>query len=870
MASVDAAGDPLRAVASATCLLFQTLSPAAFAQSSSMAREALLGGSLVQKGSKELMEQASLTLKQRGDIEKLYQEDHVEVAATGNDKKNQQGRRPGLDRKRARFTLKAPPSKTVQNVDFSQLLNIEDPEEYFSTLEQLERADKEIKRLRGEVPTKAADYHRAIEPPKKRPGMARRKSVFSYKFSVDADTPDVIEEPASQIETITEPQFTQDDMAPSVPERTELPVPSSSSQCDIPDVSMREDSFAEKDKCATLDSLLSAFKNLDESEEENLLREKLQLKEISIGKVCLPDLFNVPGDRPVSSTTMQKNLASGQAPEISVQGSHHARISQWEKDILGGDILNNESYLSEDDDSDDSPETVMGKRSPVHSSYNEVVLTGGEASTARVVKSPDHVLEPALNLSNDVSDKSEPESSSRGAHIDNEVHKEKDASSRHNISLEEGVVPINHPITEKPNHGTEVSSPRPLEGDSAEVPGSSTPGRNASALHEEDDNCEHQGVVGGDGLLQDQSIHPTPEKTAEDNDSHNQSNIQDGNIKNQAADINNELSLSKDGKQNAVRKGKNRKQPSKRGKRVAEEARHSSDPETQPMEDQILEEVIGANGNIQGAGIHTSEIPLGDIDPQNQSHMDHIIFEKSAVDISNKLSLSKGSKQKEIQNGKMKKQPPSKRGKHAADAPIHTSETPLGDIDPQNQSHMVHINFEKSAIDISKELSPRKDSKRSTVRNGKTKKQPPLKRGKTTPDKASNELGRTPEYFDPEIQPPNDQHTDVTRDPRSPKKGKGQKEARRRSKTQELNGRKSLSAFGLAWESGVRRSSRIRSRPLQDWLGERFLYGRIHGTMSTVIGVKSYSPSHDGKAALRVKSFVPDQYSDVVAEAGKY
>lgn len=40
--------------------------------------------------------------------------------------------------------------------------------------------------------------------------------------------------------------------------------------------------------------------------------------------------------------------------------------------------------------------------------------------------------------------------------------------------------------------------------------------------------------------------------------------------------------------------------------------------------------------------------------------------------------------------------------------------------------------------------------------------------------------------------------------------------------------------------------------------------------MATVIGVKSYSPSQDGKVELRVKSFVPEQYSDMVAQAAKY
>lgn len=37
-----------------------------------------------------------------------------------------------------------------------------------------------------------------------------------------------------------------------------------------------------------------------------------------------------------------------------------------------------------------------------------------------------------------------------------------------------------------------------------------------------------------------------------------------------------------------------------------------------------------------------------------------------------------------------------------------------------------------------------------------------------------------------------------------------------------------FSGAGTQWESGVRRSTRIRCRPLEYWKGERLLYGRIH------------------------------------------
>lgn len=96
----------------------------------------------------------------------------------------------------------------------------------------------------------------------------------------------------------------------------------------------------------------------------------------------------------------------------------------------------------------------------------------------------------------------------------------------------------------------------------------------------------------------------------------------------------------------------------------------------------------------------------------------------------------------------------------------------------------------------------------------------------------------------------------------SPNDAKGQKGAQRRNKTKNLNQRKILEgltpahsvllkhscfrkdADGLSFyshgllsldaaKSGVRRSTRTRSRPLEHWLGERLLYGPIDDSKYT-------------------------------------
>uniref|UniRef100_A0A0E0MZB1 CENP-C n=1 Tax=Oryza rufipogon TaxID=4529 RepID=A0A0E0MZB1_ORYRU len=760
-----ASADPFLAASSPAHLLPRTLGPAAppgTAASPSAARGALLDGiSRPLKGSKELVEQARMAMKAVGDIGKLYGGDGAGVAAAAADGKNNQlGRRPAPDRKRFRLKTKPPANKPVQNVDYTELLNIEDPDEYFLTLEKLERADKEIKRLRGEVPTEGTYNNRGIEPPKLRPGLLRRKSVHSYKFSASSDAPDAIEAPASQTETVTESQTTQDDVHGSAHEMTTEPVSSRSSQDAIPDISAREDSFVWKDNSFTLNYLLSAFKDLDEDEEENLLRKTLQIKEISIGKVCLPD-FNVPGDTPASNTTEQKNPMSDHALERSAPGSNLARISQLEKRIFVGDALEDKhADLSKDDESDGSPESLLCKQSPVRRSSDAVGLMINEGSTAMEtsspsIKSPEHVLESESNPPDGVTTDEQPtENSPIGVDRDSELVKEKGTSSRHSVSLEEDVMPID----------CTVSPPDHLEGGSTEVLTNIT-SRNVSPLHHGDGNSEHQEIVGGD--------------VAQDNP------------------------------------------------------------------------------------IHTLETPPEDT-PQNQSEIHRGSIEKLAVDKSNALSPSQGKQHR----GKNKKQP-SKRGKRETDNPIHTSETPPMDTNPQNQSEIHRGSIEKLAVDINNALSPSKGKEQ----RGNNKKQP-SKRQKRAAGEAGDLETHAPN-FEPEIQP-HVQDTDDEQQPActsqspSPSNGTSKNEVRKRNKKQDLNRRKSLADAGLTWQAGVRRSTRIRSKPLQHWLGERFIYGRIHGTMATVIGVKSFSPSQEGKGPLRVKSFVPEQFSDLLAESAKY
>ncbi|KAK6912116.1 hypothetical protein RJ641_024209 [Dillenia turbinata] len=106
------------------------------------------------------------------------------------------------------------------------------------------------------------------------------------------------------------------------------------------------------------------------------------------------------------------------------------------------------------------------------------------------------------------------------------------------------------------------------------------------------------------------------------------------------------------------------------------------------------------------------------------------------------------------------------------------------------------------------------------------------------------------------------------------KQNKVQKLSRKeekRKRVSKITRRQSLAAAGTSWEGGVRRSTRVRTRPLEYWKGERLLYGRIHQSLATVIGLKYASPAKDGGSAkLKVKSFVSDEYKELVELAAMH
>ncbi|KAH6758786.1 centromere protein C [Perilla frutescens var. frutescens] len=83
--------------------------------------------------------------------------------------------------------------------------------------------------------------------------------------------------------------------------------------------------------------------------------------------------------------------------------------------------------------------------------------------------------------------------------------------------------------------------------------------------------------------------------------------------------------------------------------------------------------------------------------------------------------------------------------------------------------------------------------------------------------------------------------------------------------------RKSLAEAGTSFETGVRRSKRVKMRPLEYWKGERFLYGRVDNSLK-LIGVKYFSPGKSNED-LKVKAYIlsdKPEYKEVLDLAARH
>ncbi|ONK76622.1 uncharacterized protein A4U43_C03F30250 [Asparagus officinalis] len=275
--------------------------------------------SMVGKGSPQLVQQAQTITDSYTNIQSLYPENGPFAA----NYKDSLDRRPALGRKRARFSLKPTPSHSLPVIDYSASIDhIDDPEEYFSAFEQLENAEKELKKLRGEGSNDSVQPHECTTIRKRRPGLLGKTA--SYKHHTSA-----IVEPA---EALVESQ--EENIDRKIPSSSVSSVGTGASKLfhqrpadeagtlkakkmngEIQDATEKEGSVVETKKNVgyLLGKLLSSFKDFDENEGKIFLQENLQMKSIDTGKITLPDLGSIQ----LSQSSASKNRTA----QCKLQGS---------------------------------------------------------------------------------------------------------------------------------------------------------------------------------------------------------------------------------------------------------------------------------------------------------------------------------------------------------------------------------------------------------------------------------------------------------------------------------------------------------------------------------------------------------------------
>ncbi|XP_038974655.1 centromere protein C-like [Phoenix dactylifera] len=304
------------------------------------------------KGSKEFLEQAQQIKKSCSNFPSPHPEDGDKaIAADGKDRP--QGRRPALGRKRAQFSLKLNSSHSVPKMDSdSGIDHIEDPEEYFLAFEQLENADKELKKLRGEVSTDPLEHHQSPTARKRRPGILGKTASYKHHFPAKVDTAEVFMESQEEIsdKKTFSPSNTSIIAASSNilrPRTVDQPETSQSrkTNSELLDAVERQGSVTDRVKKVNdlLDKLLISFKDLDEAEGVTLLRESLHIKSINVGKVHLPELQTVQKNavRTLKGRVMRKELEGCQFPQNSstIARSPLAAISTLQRCISLNDPL---------------------------------------------------------------------------------------------------------------------------------------------------------------------------------------------------------------------------------------------------------------------------------------------------------------------------------------------------------------------------------------------------------------------------------------------------------------------------------------------------------------------------------------------------
>ncbi|KAJ6932662.1 hypothetical protein NC651_008178 [Populus alba x Populus x berolinensis] len=665
-------------------------------------------------------------------------EDKSEVVAQ-KDAESPRARRPGLGRKRARFSLFPNASQPTVNLEPTlDIDSLKDPEQFFLAFERLEDAKKEMAKQTGRVSIGSNQSRASMAPRHRRPGMPGRSRTAKYQhlYPTMSSQETFMEKILSPANPGSQQETFSPDVASQLRESTNLAPEESGLEVAGEWLLVEEQGSmakAEKRVDKLLDELLSHdYEELDGNGAVTLLRDCLQVKALDLEKLSLPELLNV---QKTSLNALGGNLPKPRNVLSDIHNLPRRTITPMRQQIAGNSSCS------------------FGSPTPPKSPLASLALLRKRILQSNPPTDPFSVF-------------------------DVDQSPETNASSLKNIN--------------------NSSDPVDIENDLSLL---------KSLIIEEDDttagNTSPAHVAIGDSGTQ-------TDKSLNDN-------------------------LTSPGS-------------------VSDGCPSRSSTEVKNRDDVIIDEnssQLGGDMDIQTKRPNAAEDMVEDMQHNtvDKSLNDNLISLGPSSDVyCRKSSAEVESGNPGVDNGVID----DNLSQLGGDADIQTNrpnelEDMVEDIQQKavdsTQPDDTAMEFLNNAQDQFEQSSP------AVVEDHAMDDCP------ETPDSGLEQTkDNCPEHQDETVEEP----PVVSLNKQAKAKSKGRKNGL-------LSKRHSLAASGTSWETGLRRSTRIRSRPLEYWKGERFLYGRIHGSLATVIGIKYESPGNDnGKRALKVKSYVSDEYKDLV------
>lgn len=699
--------------------------------------------SMAANGSKNTVEDACTISTSYSKNQHLYveTEDKDRITDLKGNKENPQGRRPALGRKRARFSLKPISRDSSAN---SGIYDIVEPQEYFTAVDQMQKAEEELKKCQSGAAADLAPHHPSPTVRNRRRGILGRTASYKHHLSDNADA------------TITLKMLQEDIPGQGIPspatvsaytelhlETTEKGIsPSMEPKSELFGDMRGQGIVTEKGSIDdVLEKLFSSFKDFNGDNGVKLLQEKLRAKSRTLGKITLPEPDGIQRSNPRILKSMTRKGLDGsqlseQTPTITTR-SPLAVIANLQRRISLKDPLSDPYAMPLSDDESCLGE-AMGQKIPLSSADMNHVVTNNipadDAFTPEIVRGKRTSFVEKIHLSahdaNRTINKKKPSEEDNVEHSPYMCINSVDSCGFSNL---ENNVAAGHdgPSAKELDTVVKELTPEFVTQNDMEVL-ASPPSMNSSNISKRINASASS--FSGDATLQD------------------------------------EVNVTLEGETISHAKDSEEISRSRSSRKICQNINNSGNGGTSSSQrDTVLQEEV--NVIVQGEAVSSAEVSSG-----------------SLVGDARNLSTNP-----------------------------EDDASPLREFLPENRPSTIvpEENNENRTLQETSDVSPVGVRKRKAPLNAKSKK-------KSTSNRQSNSR------------------------------------------------RQSLADAGLTWKSGVRRSTRIKTRPLQHWCGEKVLYGRVHNSMITVIGMRYAEREVDGKSpVLKVKSYVSDQYADLVSKVAK-